>query len=279
MQEIYTENSSELEDLREEYKNELILLHASLKALNRDLDFSDILKPLLAETGPAMAHVPRLSKQIDRMKKYLNEAEAKAKAQSPAQTSGGSSAATTSAAAPRPCPARDGHPRGRGGRRRPEPPPGIVPQEVGPSWGELKRYAAMDYHTYVDALQTAREIYDGMLASSDGAKNARVKDLSTRAKGQMTNNYLQFENIRSAALAGDFTQIRIGYYRNEALLTARAENNPGRRKFIAWAVAQLKERHPAHVRQEELLQIFPANKVPREQENARTRQLSRRQAP
>ena len=88
MEAIYTENSSEIDDLREEYKNELILLHASLKALNRDLDFSDILKPLLAETGPAMAHVPRLSKQIDHMKKYINEE--KAKAQRPAQTSGGS---------------------------------------------------------------------------------------------------------------------------------------------------------------------------------------------
>ena len=76
MEALYTENSSEIDDLREEYKNELILLHASLKALNRDLDFSDILKPLLAETGPAMAHVPRLSKQIDRMKKYINEEKA-----------------------------------------------------------------------------------------------------------------------------------------------------------------------------------------------------------
>ena len=88
MEAIYTENCSEIDDLREEYKNELILLHANLKALNRDLDFSDILKPLLAETGPAMTHVPKLSKQIARMKRYIDEE--KAKAQRPAQTSGGS---------------------------------------------------------------------------------------------------------------------------------------------------------------------------------------------
>ncbi len=168
MEAIYTENSSDLEDVREDYKNVLILLHASLKALNRDLDFSDILKPLLAETGPAVTHVPKLSKQIARMTKYIDEE--KAKAQSPAQTSGGSpcsAPAQTSAAAPRQRPARDGPPRGRGGRRRTEPPPGIVPREVEPAWGELKRYAAMDYTTYLDALHTARQIYDEMRSSSD----------------------------------------------------------------------------------------------------------------
>jgi hypothetical protein len=116
----------------------------------------------------------------------------------------------------------------------------------------------MDYATYAEAVQTAKQIYDKMRSSPDGARDARVRDFPSRAKGQMTNNYLQFDNIRAAALAGDFTLIRIGYYRNEALLTARAENNQGRRKFIAWAVAQLKERHPEHICQEELLQIWNA---------------------
>jgi hypothetical protein len=55
---VFTANSSDLEDTREEYKNELILLHAILKKLDRDMDFSAILNPLLAETGPAMTHVP-----------------------------------------------------------------------------------------------------------------------------------------------------------------------------------------------------------------------------
>jgi hypothetical protein len=54
----FTENSIDLEDTREDYKNELIMLHASLKALNSALDFSAILNPLLAETGPAMTHKP-----------------------------------------------------------------------------------------------------------------------------------------------------------------------------------------------------------------------------
>ena len=55
---VFTANSSDLEDTREEYKNELILLHATLKKLDRDMDFSAIFNPLLAETGPAMTHKP-----------------------------------------------------------------------------------------------------------------------------------------------------------------------------------------------------------------------------
>ena len=58
MEQLFAENSSDIEDLREDYKNELLMLHVSLKALNRDVDFSAILNPLLAETGPAMTHVP-----------------------------------------------------------------------------------------------------------------------------------------------------------------------------------------------------------------------------
>ncbi len=91
---MFPENSSDLEDLREDYKNELIMLHATLKALKRDLDFSDILKQLLAETGPAVAHVPKLVRQIARMKKNINGMEENVQAdflrQSPAQISGGS---------------------------------------------------------------------------------------------------------------------------------------------------------------------------------------------
>ncbi len=77
---IFTENSSDLEDLREDYKNELIMLHASLKKLDRGLVFSAILNPLLAETGPAMTHVPKLARQVARMKQYIKELEEKLQA-------------------------------------------------------------------------------------------------------------------------------------------------------------------------------------------------------
>jgi hypothetical protein len=182
--ELSPENSSDLEDLREDYKNELIMLHATLKTLNRDLDFSAILNPLLAETGPAVTDVQKLAKQIASMQKYIKENEEKVQAdflrqtsggsgcsaaaakvqadflrQSPAQTSGGSAAAATSAAtSSRPRPARDGASRGRGGkgRRALSPPAGIVPKEVTPALGELKRYASMDYATYASVKETAR---------------------------------------------------------------------------------------------------------------------------
>ena len=95
MEAIFTENSSDLDDLMEEYKNELIHLNANLKALNRDLDFSAVVNPLLAVTGPAVTHVPKLAKQIARMKKYISQEQATAvpARSAPAQTSGSSSAA------------------------------------------------------------------------------------------------------------------------------------------------------------------------------------------
>jgi hypothetical protein len=71
--EQFGDNSSYVDDLREEYKNKLIMLHATLKKLDKDLDFSDILKPLLAKTGPVVAHVPKLAKQIARIKQYIDD--------------------------------------------------------------------------------------------------------------------------------------------------------------------------------------------------------------
>ena len=140
--ENFNENSSDLEDLREKYKNESILLHATLKDLNKNLDFSAILDPLLAETGPAMAHVPKLSKQIARMKRYIDEE--KAKAQRPAQTSGGSA-----------CSAPAQTSRGSGCSAVPAPAQTSAHfplskalfQRKSHQLGALKRYATKDYAT------------------------------------------------------------------------------------------------------------------------------------
>ena len=52
--------------------------------------------------------------------------------------------------------------------------------------------------------------------------------------------------------------IRIGYYRNEEWLTAKAENNQGRQNFISWAVDLLKARHPAVIDRDESLRIWSA---------------------
>jgi hypothetical protein len=88
---LLPENTSDLEALRDDYKHELITLHATLKKLDRDLDFSAILNPLLAETGAAAAHAQNLSRQIVRMKSTMEKEVEKANSlrQSPAQTSGG----------------------------------------------------------------------------------------------------------------------------------------------------------------------------------------------
>ena len=88
-----------LEDQRDDFKNELISLHATLKRLDNNLDFTAIIIPLLADTGPAVAHVPKLEKQIARMKKLIEKTVrqememADSLRQSPAQTSRGSAPA------------------------------------------------------------------------------------------------------------------------------------------------------------------------------------------
>ena len=55
--------STDPEDIRDELRTELLLLNTELKKLDPVFDFSDALRPLLADTGPAVAHVPRLAKQ------------------------------------------------------------------------------------------------------------------------------------------------------------------------------------------------------------------------
>ena len=111
----------------------------------------------------------------------------------------------------------------------------------------------MDSSTYASAVDTAQQLYDDMRASVGGPLQARVRHYDTRARSQLSNSYLDFENIRAAALAGDFQQIRIGYYRNAALRTAMAENHPDRRKFIEWAVEQIKRRLPDEMKKADLL--------------------------
>jgi hypothetical protein len=224
------DNSSDIDDLREEYKNELIMLNATLKKLDKDMDFSDIIRPLLADTGPAVAHVPKLFKQIVRMKKYIDEVN-KVRQEEEEKCS----AAT-------PCSQQGASGRGRG-RRALSHDKDVVPIAIQPSWGDLKRYSTgMDKSTYEEAVAAARSVYDLMRTCPGGPVHARVKHLDTKTRGLITNNYLHFENIRKTALAGDFTMIHIGYYRNELFLAARAEKNVGRQNFIAWAVALLRAR-------------------------------------
>ena len=59
--------------MKDELRTELVLLNGALKQLNPDLDFSDALRPLLADTGPALAHAQRLARQKTRMEKIRDD--------------------------------------------------------------------------------------------------------------------------------------------------------------------------------------------------------------
>ncbi len=82
----------------------------------------------------------------------------------------------------------------------------------------------MDKSTYEEAVAAARSVYDLMRTCPGGLVYARVKHLDTKTRGLITNNYLHFENVRKAAIVGDFTMIHIGYYRNEHLLGELGEH-------------------------------------------------------
>jgi hypothetical protein len=170
-------------------------LQATLKRLDNNLDFTAIILPLLADTGPAVHHVPKLAKQIDRMKKLIDktvrqEVEmADFLRQSPAQTSRGS------APAPLPNPGQHQQQRrsdaaplapskvnvapplrgGRGGTHLKIPPEAaIVPVEVQPRWGPLARYAAsMDQKTYNKVVEAAQTIYNLMIGTRPQAVQMR----------------------------------------------------------------------------------------------------------
>ena len=88
---VGSDNSIDPEDVRDELRTELLLLNGQLKKLDPDLDFSDALRPLLADTGPAVAHVPRLQKQKARMETIRQDLLRKAeenKRGTPAERSG-----------------------------------------------------------------------------------------------------------------------------------------------------------------------------------------------
>jgi hypothetical protein len=74
------------------------------------------------------------------------------------------------------------------------------------------------------------------LSSASSASSSPVPPVSKeRLQGYFGSRYLQFENIRTAALKTKFTLVQVAYYRNATLVAVRAATNPERQKFIAWA--------------------------------------------
>jgi hypothetical protein len=102
--------------------------------------------------------------------------------------------------------------------------------------------------TYDEVVTAAKWVYERMLSHTGSPAKCTVRSLQTvlppplqctreKNKSYLGNFYLQFENIRLAAIAGDSNLFQVGYYRNEQLVADRAEANQGKQNFIAWAVA------------------------------------------
>ena len=67
------ENSVDIEDVRNKLRTDSIMLNGALKKLYKDWDFSDVLRPLLTDQGPAFTQIPRLRKQMERMIKIRDD--------------------------------------------------------------------------------------------------------------------------------------------------------------------------------------------------------------
>jgi hypothetical protein len=131
------------------------------------------------------------------------------------------------------------HPLTRRGPRAAQTDANIEVSEVLPRWGELKRYSArLNRSSYDRVVVAAKWIYAHMQAHSGGPQACRLRcvtqEMPAGAKydSLMGNKHLQFENIRTAAMANDFTLVQVGYYRNETLAADRIVANHDRQKFI-----------------------------------------------
>ncbi len=67
------ENSIDPDDVRDELKFELVMLNGALKKLDKDWDFSDIIRQLSSDPGPALATIPKHKKQIERITKLRDD--------------------------------------------------------------------------------------------------------------------------------------------------------------------------------------------------------------
>jgi hypothetical protein len=130
---MLADESTDVDELREELKFELIVLHTEMKELNQSWDFTPIINSLLADQGPALTLVPRIKKQIERLKKL--EEDFKHKSRDIQRPPAALAQSFSVAAIPKTT-------EGKPGRRRRLPrSPDIVVEIALPSWGECKRYS------------------------------------------------------------------------------------------------------------------------------------------
>ena len=234
---IVDDTSTDLEALRDELRFDMVLLHSEVMKLDKTWDFSDIIKPLMVDQGPPILVVPRIKKQIERLQKLRDDYYRTARdLQRPAPA--------LAEAAPSLYVAEPPNTKTRKMKDRPVQPksqpteprrPPLPPQEELPPWGHCKRYCAMSETQYHRILEIAKTIYDMILHSTD-PRQFRQKELTKELLAAVTNRWLTFQNIKDAALDQNFSLIKIGYNRNEAMLAAKAETDPARQAFVEWAV-------------------------------------------
>jgi hypothetical protein len=230
---IVDDTSTDVEALRDELKFKMVVLHSEVMALDKTWDFSGIIKPLMDDQGPPLNVVARIQKQIERLQKLKDDFYRTARdLQRPAAAL--AEAAQSLYVAEPPNTKKDRPVQPKPQPRRCLPPDNDI-EEALPSWGDCKRYCAMDEKQYHSIVAIAKKIYDMILHSSDPC-NFPQKELRGNLLSAVTNRWLVFQNIKDAALNRNFSLIAIGYNRNEAFLAAKAETDPARQAFVEWAV-------------------------------------------
>jgi hypothetical protein len=129
---------------------------------------------------------------------------------------------------------------------------GIVVSEALPKWGPSPRFDhAMDRDTYDRSLQCAKRTIEHMWTHPHGPDQCRLMciksdDALKELVSFFSNRYLQFDNVRAAALSRNEALIQVGYNRNENLVADGIVSDPHRKKFIEWAVNLLRRARAEH---------------------------------
>ena len=245
----------------EDLKFDLQVLNAAMKKLDADWDFTATITPLLSDQGNALAVVLKLKRQIDRMTKLRDEFLQQKQAEAmPDKTAGkmpdkpaGSFQTTrrrraasrektqpdeltsTDLEGPPAAPHQALHKRRGPQRARSD---GIVVSEALPKWGPSPRFDhAMDRVTYDRSLQCAKITIEHMWTHPHGPNQCRLMCIKTddalrELVSFYSNRYLQFDNVRAAALSRNEALIQVGYNRNENLVADGIVSDPHRKQFI-----------------------------------------------
>ena len=139
---IVDDTSTDVEALRDELKFKMVVLHSEVMALNKTWDFSGIIKPLMDDQGPPLNAVARIQKQIKRMQTLKDDFHKTARdLQRPTAALAEPAQSLYVAEPPN---TKTKKKKDRPDQPKPQPRRTLPPEEVLPSWGDCKRYCAMD---------------------------------------------------------------------------------------------------------------------------------------